>query len=96
MDSYVQGALVRTTATFTNEAGAAADPTVVTVRVKSPQAAVTSYVYGTDPEVIKSSTGVYYMDVDTTSEAGLWSVNWSGTGAVQAAVQEKFFVDARY
>lgn len=38
MNAYDKGDLVRVTATFTNSAGAATDPTAVTCRVKSPTA----------------------------------------------------------
>lgn len=64
MNQYQRGDLVRTTATFTNLGGTATDPTTVTATVTNPAGSATAYVYGTDAALVKSATGVYYVDVD--------------------------------
>lgn len=71
-------------ATFTNLAGAVADPTIITFRAKSPAGVTTSYVYATDAEVVKESTGVYRLDLPCLL-AGTYWVRWEGTGAVTAS-----------
>jgi hypothetical protein len=39
------------------------DPSTVTFKLRSPGGIETSYEYGTDAELVKSSTGDYYVDV---------------------------------
>lgn len=45
-NTYDQREKPRVTATFTNNAGAAADPTAVVIEVKNPGGTVTGYAYG--------------------------------------------------
>ena len=91
MNSYDKGDLVRLTATFTNSAGVATDPTTVTCRVKSP---TTTTVYTYNPgTVLKDSTGVYHLDV-SASAVGQWYYRWEGTGAVEQADEGTFVVEA--
>ena len=76
---------VRLTCTFRNAAGTKADPTGVSFKKKVHKTGTpTTFVYGTDAEVVKSGTGVYYIDV-AFAEAGTHFFKWYGTGAVQAA-----------
>ena len=91
MNQYQRGDLVRTTATFTNLGGTATDPTTVTATVTNPAGSATAYVYGTDAALVKSATGVYYVDVDANL-AGLWASRWVGTGAVTQADFETWYV----
>lgn len=91
MNSYDKGDLVRLTATFTNSAGVATDPTAVTCQVKSPSA-TTTYTYNPGT-VVKDSTGVYHLDV-SASAAGQWWYRWEGTGAVEQADEGTFVVEA--
>lgn len=63
------------------------DPTTVSVIVKAPPAFTgveTTYVYGTDVEVVKDKTGQYHIDI-TFDIAGDWAVRFKGAGAVVAA-----------
>jgi len=90
---YDIGDSIRVTCTFTNLAGANTDPTAVKVTVKDPSAHETKYVYGTDPEVVKSATGIYYIDV-TIDEQGRWWFRWDATGALTAAVEESVKIRA--
>lgn len=71
-------------ATFTDLAGAVADPTAVTFRAKSPAGVTASYVYPAAPEVVKESTGIYRFDLPCLL-AGTYWVRWEGTGAVTAS-----------
>lgn len=95
MNAYMSGTLVRTTATFTNIAGAAADPTTITLKYQTGAGAVTTAVYPAAP-VVKDSTGVYHADLDTTGWAGAGPVTqvaeWIGTGAVQAIAADSWQV----
>lgn len=91
MATYDVGDLVRVTGTFTNSAGEALDPTAVNCKVKDPSGNVVTYVYGTDDELVKTSTGVYYVDVDA-DEAGDWWARVYSTGTGQAASEYIFSV----
>lgn len=84
------GDLVRVSAPFTLvSSGAAVDPDAVKLSVKNPSDEVTTYVYGTDAEIVKDSTGNYHADIDA-DETGTWHYRWWSTGNGQAA-QEKLF-----
>lgn len=89
--NYPEGTLVTAQGTFRNSAGALADPTTVKVTVRKPDGTTTTYTYGTDSEVVKSSTGIYYINLDTTSNRGLWLYTWWSTGSVQADSGERSF-----
>lgn len=81
------------TATFTDANSTVADPTTVTFWVKDPAGTVTSYVYGTDAEATKSSTGVYVLTIELAT-AGKYRAGVTGDGAVDAAAQWRFSVNS--
>ena len=91
MNQYDYGDKVRTTGTFTNAAGTAIDPAVVKFSVKPPSGTVTTYTYGVDSEVVKSATGIYYIDTDL-NEVGNWAVRAWSTGTGQASDETYFSV----
>lgn len=88
-NQYHVGTLVRVTGTFTDSGGSAVDPTTVTFKYRTPEGVTTTYVYTTDAELVKSSTGVYYVDVSVTS-SGVWWHEFSSTGTGQAASEAYF------
>lgn len=85
------GDVTRCAVTFTNAAGVATDPTTVTFRAQPPSGAAITYVYGTDNQLVKDSTGVYHVDLPMT-QAYTWHVRFVGTGAVAAAVEGDVYV----
>ena len=87
-NSYAIGDGFRLQASFT-VSDVLTDPTTVTFQLKDPNDVITTYVYGTDAEVVKSAVGVYYMDV-TVSAAVTWHYRIVGTGACIAAVESTF------
>ena len=89
MSSYDTGDLVRLTARFTDSSDAAVDPSTVTFKARNDTTTVT-YVYGTDPEVVKEATGVYHVDFDITVD-GPWYFRVSSTGTGQAAGETVVF-----
>jgi len=91
MNRFAYGALVRITITFETAAGAAIDPAVVKAQVRNPQLQVETYVYGTDPELTKTATGIYVIDVDA-NQVGTWFVRGVSTGSGQAAEESGFIV----
>ena len=91
--NYDVGDLVRVSLPFTDAIGAAADPTTVRGRFRDPSGAVTTYLFGTDSELVKDSTGNYHFELSPTA-SGEWRYRGEGTGAVQAAAEARFIVRA--
>ena len=92
-NSYDGGDLVRVSLAFTDENGTDADPTTVRGRFRDPDGAITTYLYGTDAELVKDATGRYHFDVSPAT-SGEWRYRGEGTGAVQAAAEGRFSVRA--
>ncbi len=90
-NEYDIGDEVRVSAAFQSLANVLTDPTTVTVKVKDPANAITSYVYGTDEELVKDSTGMYHLDV-TPDQSGTWYYRFASTGTVTAAEEKSFLV----
>jgi hypothetical protein len=93
MNTYDVGDLVRLTGTFTDLTAALADPTTVTLKTRGPFDATSTVVTLAGAQVVKDSTGVYHYDFAPT-EAGVYSYEWIGTGAVATAEPGSFFVRA--
>lgn len=94
LTTYAEGALVTVQGTFRNSSNVLADPTTVKLTVREPDGTTTTYVYGTDAIVVKSSTGIYTANLDTTSKRGLWLYTWWSTGAGQAdSGEQEFYVE---
>ena len=85
-----QGDQCRLITTFKNALGVETDPTGVSFTIKSPDGAVMTYVYGTDVELGKTSTGVYYVDV-TPTMPGRHIYRWIATGALVTAESSEFY-----
>lgn len=67
---YDGGDLVRCSGVFKNSAGTAIDPTTVKFSFywQSASSTITTYVFGTDAELVKDSTGNYHVDIDSTGK----------------------------
>ena len=91
---YEKGQRVRCTCTFTVN-NVNTDPTTITAKVKDPSGNEISYVYGTDEELGKSATGIYYLDV-TTDENGQWHFRFEGTGTCTAVEEAAFRVRSAF
>jgi uncharacterized protein YfaS (alpha-2-macroglobulin family) len=90
--TYHVGDAVRITGTFTDADGDAHDPSAVFAEYIGPSdAEATELIYGTDVELVKASTGVYYVDVDA-DEAGTWHYRFYSTTGGQAAGESEFDV----
>ena len=87
--SYNIGDLLRLKATFTSITGTNVDPTSITLKVKNPAGAVSTYTYPT--HITKDSTGVYFYNY-AVAASGTHYYNWAGTGAFQAADENSFTV----
>lgn len=91
MEKIWPGQLVEVTAEF--RVGATlTDPTTVTFIVDPPTEPPTTYVYGTDPEVTKLSTGRYQVKF-VVPVGGTWRVRGEGTDACQTAKEISISVE---
>lgn len=78
VNQYLRGRVVRVTGTVVNENGTPVNPTTMTFKVKNPAGTTTTYVYGTDSQVVRPSTGSFYVDV-TASTEGRYQYRWEST-----------------
>jgi|SRR5690606_12147698 len=78
---------VTSTQEFKNSSGVLTNPTSVTVTVREPDDTKTTYTYGTDPEVVRDSTGIYYISI-VPDAAGPWGFYWLGTGTVPRSTED--------
>lgn len=76
---YYAGSPVRVGAHFEDDTGTDVDPSTVTFVWRSPDGTETTYVYGTNANVVRSSAGDFYAEV-TPTEGGRWRYAWSTTG----------------
>ena len=81
----------RLTVTFKNLVGSETDPSAISFKMLEPDGTVTTYVYSVDAELVKSSTGVYYVDYDP-DQAGRHLYRFIGTGTVAQTVESEFWV----
>ena len=90
MGIVIAGTLMTSTVTFASEqTGQAADPTTVTLKYLPPGGSVQTVVYPATG-ITRVSAGVYSAELDTTGLPGDWTVEWIGTGAVQAIEDGSF------
>jgi hypothetical protein len=90
--TYQVGDLPRITGEWKDEDGDYFDPSAVFAEYIGPSdAEATELIYGTDAELVKASTGVYYVDVNA-DEAGTWHYRFYSTTGGQAAGESEFDV----
>lgn len=95
--SVLIGNLIKVQAVFKDANGDNQDPATVEVRRLRPgDGSPTTYVYGVDSEVVRASTGVYYIENDTTDLPGTWQFVWNSSGTYQAAGETQFTVADDY
>lgn len=86
--TYDVGDVATLTASFTDAAGSAADPTSVTLTVQAPDGTQAT------PTPTSSVVGTWTADVSVT-QAGVWWYRFEGTGAVAAAAEGSLLVRRR-
>lgn len=88
LNVFVEGTTVEVTVPFTVD-GVATNPTAVTFYVIDPADAETDWIYGTDAQVTRPSTGTYKLEYQATAP-GAYEVRAVGTGTVKAVVEGRF------
>lgn len=88
---YKVGQTPRLSVTFADAAGTPTDPTTVTFTITEPDedATVTTYVFGTDAELVNSAVGEYYVEFEIVN-AGTHCYAFTGTGALKAYDDRQF------
>jgi hypothetical protein len=87
MTFYV-GGTVRLTCAITNTSGTATNPAALQVTVTDPAGDDTTYTYA-DDEIVRASTGNYYLEV-TPDAAGWWKAVWASTTPTALDVQQVY------
>lgn len=82
----------RVTFTCENEAGTAADPTALEVEYRRLYDDPTTKAWPADVEVVRASTGVFYIDVDCP-DAGTWVARAEATGTLIGATEISWIVE---
>lgn len=67
------------------------DPSTVTFILTKPDGVLVSYTYGVDAELVKDSTGTYYVDI-TYDQKSRHVIKWTGTGNVQLSESVETYV----
>lgn len=75
INSYVYKNLVRLVGEFRDQDDNLFDPTVVRVVIEDPAGVPVTYIYGTDPELIRDTAGTYHAVVAAAVE-GRWKYRW--------------------
>ena len=94
VDSTIQvGNVVRATGAFTNALDDfnPIDPSLVYCTVFEPDGTETTYQWGTDPQVQKTSIGVYFIE-QLVNAAGTWFFKWHSDGNVICASEDSLRV----
>src|SRR5512146_3375412 len=79
MDWYI-GDRAKITATFTDALGSLGGPAALTIKLQTPAGVETSLVWGTDPEPVRDSLGVFSFHITFTA-SGNWFYRAEATGA---------------
>jgi hypothetical protein len=91
--AYSAGQMVRCSVVFRDADGDPVDPSTVTFRVRKPDGTTTTYVYQTDPELVRTEMGSFSVDV-LAALGGRYTYRFEGGGAVVASAERMFRVEA--
>ncbi len=89
---YLVGAKPKVYAVFRDEDNELIDPTAVSFIFRNPAGDTTTYVFNTNVELVRDSTGKYHVEINANA-AGFWHYRYESTGDGQAAFEGRFAVD---
>ena len=90
MNIYDIGRTIRFGMTLTDINDNPADPGTLTFRIKDPSGAVTSFVWQTDAELVRSAQGEFYIDYQVGAD-GPHRYRWESAGSVPAVREHGFY-----
>ncbi len=87
------GAIASPTGGFRDRNGTLADPDIVRLKYRTPDATITTVQYPATP-IARDATGLYHADLDTTGKPGRWTYEWYSPSGdpVQAIAVNSFDV----
>ena len=91
INTYDVGDTARVTGLFYDSSSTLADPGTLTFTFMDEEGNTTTYTYGTDAELVKSTTGTFYVDVVFDAH-GMWFYRWEATGVRSGAQEGQFAV----
>lgn len=86
---------VKTDPPFSNALGVPTDPDTISVLWRRRGGPATTWVYGTDSEVVRDAVGTYHADI-LIDRAGTYYFRWVGTGDVAAAEESSFVAVTKF
>ena len=89
-DKITAGETVKFSANITNLKNKAEDPVGIKFVIKTPANVVTTYQYGTDPQLLKDSLGKYTIDL-ILSLPGTYRIRWE-TAAPNVSIEENTII----
>ena len=92
---FDKGDEIRVQTTFSDSDGNATDPAAVYFKFTDPSGNTATYTYGVDAELVKSATGIYYVDIDC-DESGSWRWRFYSIGSGQATDEGYFIVEPSF
>lgn len=93
MNVFGVGRKVRLGMDLTGINGAAADPTGLKLKVRTPDGTISTLVWQTDAALVREATGKFYVDWPI-EQAGLHRYRWESTGNAQSAAEHQFMAQA--
>jgi hypothetical protein len=88
-NTYQVGTKIRLSAAFTDIDEVAQDPGGVQFKIRAPGGTITTYVYGTNVELVKDDVGNYHVDW-LIAAAGRYLYRFAGVTSGQAADEGEF------
>lgn len=88
---FVAGETCRFSVALADITGAASDPGALRFKLRDPDGTTTTYVYGTDVEVVRSALGAYHADIALAS-AGVWVYRWESDAPNPGAAEGRVVV----
>jgi len=76
---------------FVTVDSAATDPTALTFRHKDPAGTLAAFVWGTDAELVRESTGTFHVDL-IVAASGRHHYRWEATGSAHGVEETTFDV----
>lgn len=93
MTRFPIGNLIQVQGVFRDASNNLYDPPVVKISFRAPDGTLTTKVYGTAVDVLKTSTGTYTLQIHG-NQIGTWHYRWFCDHAtVKAANESKFYVE---
>jgi len=92
---YETGTKVRLVGKFQDFAGVAGSPTAVVLKVRDPAGVQTAPAVTDNTQAedgVSVEVGTYFGDV-SVGVAGVWLYRFEGTGLIEVADEEEFYVD---